>query len=277
LLDRNVKWVDLSLTHWRRLTELVYGQPDKRRLILVHENGVPVQYFDTQLGAQPLPKVKVEDAQSLAERLAHENPDVWEVQVLDPEALRKNLSSLHADLRQDLDSDEFAFLLSEARAKAPGLGIAPKRDFLWHGVPIERLKKFVDLILPESCTYVLAVFDEIGVWASLLVQFENKKIVGISTFDALPAEELEGINGRDQHPYLLSLVANTFKRPTFGWFVDREDFVSYMKAPSVEQKDEIFQQALVAKRATFDYSILVERSVRVVSPIDPGPAAVQGK
>jgi hypothetical protein len=49
-----------------------------------------------------------------------------------------------------------------------------------------------------------------------------------------------------------------------------------MLAVTVEDKDEAFQRAIMEQRATFDFNILVDRSITPLGPMNPGEAAVVG-
>lgn len=277
MLSQKVKITDLNLDQWRRLTQLVYHPEKSHKVLLLHEGGKPLKCWDTVSGELPLPDLSASDPQACADALHAQYPQVYEVWVLEPEPFARKMSEIQAQASFATEQDVYALFEFEERLKTPGFAVAPKRDFFWHGAPIQRLQRFVEKMLPDSCVFVLGVFDGDQLWASLLVEFENKKIVSISTSDALPAEEVKEVVGRDQHPYFLSVAANAFRRPAFGWFVDREIFEAYMKAPELETKDEIFQKAIMNNRATFDFNILVARGITAFSPINPGQAAVQGQ
>ena len=277
MLSQKVKIADLNLDQWRRLTQLVYHPEKSRKVLLLHEGGKPLKCWDTVSGELPLPALSVNDPQACADALHAQYPQAYEVWVLEPEPFARKMSEIQAQASFATEQDVYALFEFEERLKTPGFAVAPRRDFFWHGAPIQRLQRFVEKMLPDSCVFVLGVFDGDQLWASLLVEFENKKIVSISTSDALPAEEVKEVVGRDQHPYFLSVAANAFRRPAFGWFVDREIFEAYMKAPELETKDEIFQKAIMNNRATFDFNILVARGITAFSPINPGQAAVQGQ
>jgi hypothetical protein len=144
------------------------------------------------------------------------------------------------------------------------------------GLPWERLERFASKMLPPSCTFVLGVFDGDLLWTTLFVQFQDREITAISNSAALDPEDVRDVVGRDQHPFLLAAVANRYHRPAFGWFCERPDFEAWMRAPTVSDKDTVFQKALMAGRATFDFNILLDRGLTVLGPINPGEAAVAG-
>ncbi len=266
----------LNAEQWRRLTGLVYPQENGRKLFLLHEAGVPVRLYDTVAGDLAVPKGRIKDFQASADALRLQNAPVEEVWVLDPEAFAKKMSEIQAQTAFGTELDVYALFDFDERMKTSGYAVSPRRDLLWRGIPLRRVQRFVEKMLPDSCSYVLGVFDGDLLWASLIVGFEGRKIVSVTTTDALPAEDVKDVVGRDQHPFLLSVVANTFGRPAFGWFVEKAVFEAYMKAKDIDDKDEIFQRAIMENQATFDFSILVDRGITAFSPINPGEAAVQG-
>jgi hypothetical protein len=144
------------------------------------------------------------------------------------------------------------------------------------GLPWERFERFAAKMLPPSCVFVLGVFDGDALWISLFVQFQDHAIVALSGSAALEPEDVAEVVGRDQHPFLLAAVANRYRRPAFGWFCQRPDFEEWMRAGTVSDKDTVFQKALMAGRATFDFNILLDRGLTVLGPINPGEAAVAG-
>ncbi len=267
---------DLNPVQWRRLTELAYGRPN-RRLFLIHEGGRPVKLYDSEGGALPTPTEPVGDPQAAADRLLASHPGVSSAWVVDPEPFRKALAEVQAATSLDQNLDDYVLMEWERRREIQGFAMAPQGELLWHSLPLKRLKSFVEKMLPSTCSFVLAVFDGEALWASAIVQFQDKKIVAIQTTDALDQADLKDVVGRDQHPFLLSMVANTFRRPAFGWFVERPVFEAWMKAPDMEGKDEVFQRAIMENKATFDFNVLVDRHLTAFSPINPGEAAVQGQ
>ena len=277
MLSQSVKITDLNVEQWRRLTELVYAPEKSRKILLMHEGGKALKCWDTVLGELALPDLNLTDLQAAADALREKHPEAYEVWVLEPGSFAKKMAEIQAQAKFETQQDVYALFEFEERLQAPGFAMAPRRDFFWHGAPLLRVQKFVEKMLPDSCVFVLGVFDGDLLWASLLVEFENKKIVSISTSDSLPAEDIKDVVGRDQHPYFLSLAANALHRPAFGWFVEREAFEAYMRASDLETKNEIFQKALMQNQATFDFNILVDRGITAFSPMDPGSAAIQGQ
>jgi hypothetical protein len=278
LLAKECLIEDLDLDQWKRLAALAMHHWRQRRLYVAHEGGRVVGAYDTEKGGQPLPCAQVDDAQALAERLLAERQadGVAAVWVLDQEAYHAAIGAAERGLDASIGVDAYLGQEWLARFQAPGCGYAPKSDFLFYGLPWERLTRFTERMLPASCTFVLGVFDGDALWASCFAQIQDGRIVGLSTSAGLDPDDVKDVVGRDQHPFLLATVANRYRRPAFGWFCQREDFEAYMRAGTVEAKDGIFQTALMKNRATFDFNILIDRGVTPLAPLDPGSQAVDG-
>jgi hypothetical protein len=278
MLAQRCQIEDLDVDQWKRLSDLGLADRKQRRLFLVHEGGKLVQAVDTQKGPQDVPAGDANDPQALAERLLaeHKADGVQQVWVMDLASYQAELARVHKGLDPKAGMIDQLAKEYAARWAAPGCAVAPKNGFIHFGLPVERLQRFAQKMLPASCSYVLGVFDGDALWASLIAQFENGQIVGLSTTAALDPDDVKDIVGRDQHPFLLAVVANRYRRPAFGWFCQREDFEKYMLAVTVEEKDEAFQRAIMENRATFDFNILVDRGITPLGAMNPGEAAVVG-
>jgi hypothetical protein len=276
MLSRNCKISHLNASQWHRLSELAFGAEEARRVYLLHDKGRPLRLWKSGAGDLPLPEGRVEDPQAQADALKSAHPDASEAWVLDPEAFAQGMAGIQSAAAYETQLDVHALFDFEERRKIPGHAVSPQGDLIWRCLPIRRLQRFAQKMLPASCTYVLGVFDGDALWASLLVQFQDGQIVAISTSDALPAEDVKDILGRDQHPFFLSVVANAFRRPAFGWFVEKEPFVRWMRAKDESAKEEAFQMALMQNQATFDFNILIDRGITALAAINPGEAAIAG-
>ncbi len=261
MLDRHLRVLDINPDHWRRLAGLALGARAGRRLYLQVEGGVPRRLHDTERGDLPLPEGRVEDFAAAAEALFAANPGLREAVVFEPEGLRSLVSLRQREADLGLDPDDLARAAGEGASDGKALAVFPRREFLWNGLPLGRLSKFLALTGSRPSAYLLAVFDGEGLWASLIAEIRAGKVAAVRTFDALPAEELRGLRGPEDHPFLLSLAANTLGLATFGWFVGRADFEAYLAAPDAADKEGIFQRAVMEKRAVFDCSALMEMNV----------------
>lgn len=269
---------DLDLVQWKRLSDLSLAHWRVQRLFVVHEAGKVVRCHDSVRGEQPLPAERVDDAQALADRLLAERQGdgVKMVWVLDLDAYHAAIGAIESQLDPRAGMLEYLGKEWEQRWKSGVCAVAPQGGTVIYGLPVERLQRFAAKMLPPACTYVLGVFDGDALWATAFIQFQDHQIVGISTSAALDPEDVKDVIGRDQHPFLLAAVANLYKRPAFGWFCQREDFEAYMLALTVDEKDEIFQKALMANRATFDFNVLVDRGITPLGAMNPGEAAIAG-
>jgi hypothetical protein len=278
MLSRQCRFEDLDTDQWNRLSALALAQAGLRSLYVVHRAGRVLRCVDSRGAEEALPFDSVEDAQSQAEALlAQRRPaGVDAVWVLDLDAYRAALAAQQKGA--DVSAPVTAQLAREweQRFAAGACAVAPRSEFLYFGLPWARLERFAARMLPPTCTFVLGVFDGEALWATCFAQFQEGSVVCVSTSAALDPEDVKDVVGLDQHPFLLAAVANRYKRPAFGWFCSRADFEAWMLAPGVADKEEIFQKAMMAGRAVFDFNILLDRGLTVLGPINPGEAALAG-
>lgn len=279
MLSTRCRIEDLDLAQWKRLSGLALAHARLRRLFVVHDAGRVLRCHDSVAGDQPLPYERITDAAAQAQALLDQAAPrgVEQVWILDPEAFHLALGQAQAALDPAVQGmDDYLAQEWQVRSRPETCAVAPASDFLFHGLPWQRLSRFVAKMAPPSCTFVLGVFDGDALWASLFAQLQDGQIVGLSTSAALDPEDVKDVVGRDQHPFLLATVANRYRRPAFGWFCQRPDFEAYMLARTVEAKDEVFQKALMQGRATFDFNILVDKGITPLGPMNPGEAAIAG-
>ncbi|MGH7441987.1 MAG: hypothetical protein ACREKE_04855 [bacterium] len=278
MLSRQCVIDDIDPVQWKRLSDPALAADSPRSLYVVHEAGKVTRCFDTETGDQALPFERVTQPQAQADALleARKESGAKRVWVLDLEAFHAGLVKVQAALNPSAGLTVQLAAEWEARWSSEGCAVAPKSDYLHFGLPWARLERFAQKMLPPSCVFVLGVFDGDELWATLFARIHDAQIVGISTSAALEPEDVRDVVGRDQHPFLLATVANRYRCPAFGWFCSRGDYEAYILASTVSEKDEVFQNALMKGKATFDFNVLIDRGMTALSPLNPGEAAISG-
>ncbi len=276
MLSPELKFHGVDPEHWKRLTILGRHALTAPRVILSHTQGVAEQLVHTKTGPLALTVTTVTDPQAVADELLKAHPDAWQAWVLDPNSVRLGMSEAARAFDPARDLDEHVALEYESRMAQPGMAIAPQGEPLWLGLPVDRLNRFLKKMAPENCVFVLAVFEGDALWAALFCQIVKGKVIEISGTEILDPNDVKDVVGRDQHPFLLAAVANAVKRPAFGWFVERPEFEAWMQGRNEEEKDFVFQTALMKNRATFDFNILVDKGITPLSPVNPGSQAFAG-
>jgi hypothetical protein len=272
MLSRHCHIEDIDPIQWKRLSNLSIAQEASRRLIVTHHGGKLDRCFDTVSGECAPPFAEISDAQGQAEallagRAADGVKSVW---IVDLEAYHGELSAVQAGLDPLAPSTKQLAREWEKRWVEGVCAVAPRSEFLHHGLPWVSLERFVAKMAPEACVFVLGVFDGGTLWASLFVRIRNAELVGVSTSVALTKDDLRDVSGIESHPFLLSAVAQRYQHPAFGWFCGREDFEAWMLASGSEEKARLFQESLVAGRSVFDFAALLAPAA---GPTEVSPGA----
>lgn len=190
MLHEDTQMVDIDVDHWRNLQNLLLDSAKgRRRIIVIHDNGEVVKLVHSQ--RKPVVGIvkRVDDPHLLAEQLFRANSgSVDFVAVFERRAFDEYFGRVQATWRPTEDLDEFVHRGYQLLDEYPNEivtypGRARKTLGLqWRlGASYEAIKEAVQGFVLPGTTIVLGVFEGDGLWATLVLGFDQDLRVKLVT------------------------------------------------------------------------------------------------
>lgn len=186
---------DIDVNHWRNMQSLLLeSAKEKRRIILIHENGELLKFVHSQK-AEIVRKVdRVEDPHAVAEQVYRDNPGQADfVVVFERRAVDRYFAQFQDTWRADEDLDAFVhrqFALMDEYPDGIVTYPGPARTQLglqWRvGASYEQVLAAVQQFVPANSTVLFGVFEGDVLWATLVLGFDaDRKVKTITTLDPM--------------------------------------------------------------------------------------------
>ena len=225
MLHAYVRMTDIDVDHWRNLQALLLeSAKEKRRIILIHENGELLKFVHSQRADIVRNVDRVDHPLEVAQKVYRANADKADfVVVFDRRAVDRFFGQVQDTWKADEDLDEYVHRMyatldeySEGMVTYPG----PARTMLglqWRvGASYEDIKAAVERFVTPNTTFVFGVFADNVLWASLILGFDaDRRVALITTADPseltasggteAAAKELVGWVSRKYSPCCLAL------------------------------------------------------------------------
>jgi hypothetical protein len=193
MLHQDVLMADIDVDQWRNAQSLLLRSAKAaRRLVVIHDQGTVVKFRHTT-GEQCSGRVdRVDDPQALAEKLYEANADAVDfVVVMERDAVDSYFAAVQDswDIEEDLDVFvQRTYALLDRYADGIVTHPGPAREVLglqWQtGASRDEVEGAAKALVPGGTTVVLAVHDDGGLWASLVLDLdEDHKVTSITTAD----------------------------------------------------------------------------------------------
>lgn len=192
MIDPNWTVVDLDPRTWRNLGRffdpgqyLQAAGPNEHALYVLHDNGRPLNVFDSQTGPRPeLVTGPIENPQLLAHDL-FESGDWDRVQVINKQHLAGLARRAQTVENRALNLDEYYHKVFELLWKEPqGFVSLPPHPGHWNHWTYGGIKALVGH-LPDPTSVALAVIDEGELEIGLVLELKGGLIRTVTTFEAL--------------------------------------------------------------------------------------------
>jgi hypothetical protein len=190
MLYAYVQMTDIDVDHWRNLqTLLLESAKEKRRIILIHENGELLKFVHSQRADIVRNVDRVDNPHEVAENVYRANADKADfVVVFERRAFDRFFGQVQDTWKADEDLDEYVHRMyatldeySEGIVTYPG----PARTMLglqWRvGASYEDIKAAVERFVTPNTTVVFGVFADNALWASLTLGFDADRRVSLIT------------------------------------------------------------------------------------------------
>jgi hypothetical protein len=228
MLQAYVQMIDIDVDHWRNLQALLLeSAKEKRRIILIHENGELLKFVHSQRADIVRNVDRVDNPQKVAEKVYRANDGKTDfVVVLERQAVDRFFGQVQDTWKADEDLDEYVHRMyatldeySEGIVTYPG----PARTMLglqWRvGASYEDIKAAVERFVKPNTTVVFGVFADNALWASLILGFDADRRVSLIT-TADPSELTTRGESETIAKELVAWVNRKFSPCTLALFMD---------------------------------------------------------
>ncbi len=243
MLDKNPLMIDIDVKQWANLHHVVLkGLREKRRIVVIHENG-KVQNISHSHEAEVVnPIRKVTDPEMDAKKLFETNEkNVDLVMVLERSHVENYYNEVQSSWKVDEDLDEYMYrMYSLLDCYYPGIVAYPgpaSRQFglqwlLPGKVGYLQFKSVLESFADRGTAVVIAVFEnKTELWTSLVLGVDEKGKISLIT------SVKQGIvkkDWREEYQDINRWVDENYWKSGLAIYMDKKDFleISSSKAPS---------------------------------------------
>lgn len=219
---------DINVDHWRNLQALLLeSAKEKRRIILIHENGELLKFVHSQKADIVRNVDRVDNPHAVAEKVYRDNPGQADfVVVFERRAVDRYFGQCQDTWKADEDLDEYVHRMYATMDEYPD-GIVtypgPARTMLglqWRvGASYEQVKAAVEQFVPPNSTVLFGIFEGDALWATLVLGFDaDRRANVVTTVD--PMELPAAGPWKAQAKALVEWVNRKFPPCSVGLFTD---------------------------------------------------------
>jgi hypothetical protein len=219
---------DINVDHWRNLQALILeSAKEKRRIILIHENGELLKFVHSQRADIVRNVVRVDNPHEVAEKVYRANPGKADfVVVFERRAVDRYFAQCQDTWKADEDLDEFVHRMYATMDEYPD-GIVtfpgPARTTLglqWRvGASYEDVKAAVYRFVPPNSTVLFGIFEGNALWATLVLEFDaDRRARVVTTVD--PTELTSAGDWHAQAKELTEWANRKYAPCSLGLFTD---------------------------------------------------------
>jgi hypothetical protein len=251
MLHEDPSMLDIDVNHWRNLqTLLLESAKEKRRIILIHENGELLKFVHSERVEIVKNVDRVDDPHAVAEKVYKANADKCDfVAVFERRDFDSYMGQWQGTWRADEDLDTFVQRTYATLDEYPDGMVTypgPAREQLglqWRlGTSYAAAKTAVEKFVPANSTVVFGILDGESLWATLVLGFDGDRRARVVT--TVDMSELPNALPKDAVvSEVVGWVNKRYGPCSIGLFVDLADARAFLGA-----KDKLAAaRAIVAK------------------------------
>jgi hypothetical protein len=182
MLHENPWMADTNVDHWRNLQALLLDSAkEKRRIVLIHENGEILKFVHTQRLEIVRNVDRVDNPHAVARQVFMDNPGKADfVAVFERRAFDRYFGQFQDTWKPDEDLDEFVHRTYALMDEYPdGLVTYPgpartKLGLQWRvGASYEEVTAAVHRFIPARSTVIFGIFEGHTLWTTLVLGFDK--------------------------------------------------------------------------------------------------------
>ncbi len=231
-LNEDYEFFNVELSHWfNLLSALPQFASDRGILFLLYEEAEIIHAFHSIQGSRPdltgpfsTPSIVIQQLQ--------QREDVDAVFMIEQGLVVYLIAKMQAAFKPEIDILQYLEFAQTGMEEEFG-----RRFYVWpkgfweKGIfsLFHRARRLFDE-LPSDYIFVLTIFEENTIWASLIVQGVEGQIRRITTTKSIEPLDVAISEWQTDYPKLLEVVAQRFGSPTFGFFTDDETLRFLMRS-----------------------------------------------
>ena len=229
MLHQNPLMNDIDVNHWRNLQVLLLeSAKQKRRIIVIHENGAIQKFVHSNREEISRPVDRVDDPRAVAEKVYKANPGKADfVAVFERRKFDQYFGRIQDTWNADEDLDVYVHRMYAMIDEYPDAIVTyprPARETLglqWRlGASYEEVKAAVGT-LPASSAAVFGVFEGNALWATLVLGFDaDRRVQVVTTVD--PSQLAAGSTRKDIARNVVAWTNRRYPPCSLGLFMGKE-------------------------------------------------------
>jgi len=257
MLHKNVQMVDIDVDHWRNLQELfIESSKEKRRIIVIHENGEIQKFIHSERIAIERPIDEVRSPQVDAKIVYEANRDKADfVMILERRMVVQYMTEVQDSWSPYEDVDEYVYrMYSRLSNFDTGIVTYPgtaqeNLGLQWRiGATYEELRNVLDIIIRPKTTAILGLFEDGKLWTTLVLGFDEAKKIDLIT--SVPIKEGTNLGSlREAAKSFVDLVQSTHPECSVGLFAQLAAFRGWIR--SEDKKAEL---SMLVKQGDFVFN-----------------------
>lgn len=227
MFHENPWMADTNVDHWRNLQALLLDSAkEKRRIILIHENGELLKFVHTQRADIVRNVDRVDIPHEVARQVFLDNPGKADfVAVFERRAFDRYFGQFQDTWKPEEDLDEFIHRTYALMDEYPdGIVTYPgpartKLGLQWRvGASYEEVKAAVQKFIPAKSTVIFGIFEGDALWATLVLGFDaDLRTKVVTTADPT---EIKAGPWRETAKELVAWTNRKFPPCSLGVFMD---------------------------------------------------------
>ncbi len=263
MIGENIKIVDWSVDQWQKVYHaLFHRSAPKTTIAVIHKDGVPIKFIDSQAVSRSNLQELYTDGQSMDEliKTIHCNTGVDVVYAISYPVIRTIFAEFQRTVNFEDDYVKQLFALKDAIAHEVGQGILRYPAGLQWLADLEyKTVRKLFRAVPDDALVMLTVFGEEDIWTNWIIGVEGGTINLITTLETVKPDVRLITDWRREHKLISNAVKEWFGVKPIAFFTDESTFKKLLGSKSKFRfiLDALSTKKIISKAMPIKYRILL--------------------